>query len=198
MFYGCGCSCAGGNTVAYYFNIVKTSFVCTVGENFNIFNEEIKTNLSSYEHMHIYSEDNKIAKVLEDKTMDILTEGKVSVIVSGYFQGQFISDSFSIISNYSNVDGGGVNNPDSEDRENGIFTTNILLDTTNDKRVVVYQILKDGVGFVDFTIDERSLKTGIKVNKFHDTIEVIYEMGENFSINILDKNLNIILVLELD
>lgn len=200
----CGCSCGGGSSTTYYFNIVKTSFVCNVGDNFKVFDEEIKSNLPSYEHMHIYSENTKIAKVLEDKSIDILDEGEVTVIVSGYFNKQSFSDSFTIVANKAsfNPDGEGSSGKDegegAGDSSQAVYTANKLLDTIDGERIVVYEILKDGASFSDFIIDTSSLDNNIIVNKVYDTIECILLIGESFEITLLDAQSNIILVISIE
>lgn len=198
--------CAGDSSSTYYFNIIKTSFVCSVGDSIDIFDEEINSNITTYEHMHIYSENTKVAKVLDNKSISILSEGEVTIIVSGVINGQSLSDSFKIIANNSsfpeNPDNN-VNEDEGDDSSSGetnfVISANKVFESSNgDEKAIVYKILSEDIDPIDLTIKVENNKDKVLISKVYDCVEVTFKVDDKFSLNILYKNLNTILTINVE
>ena len=105
LFVGCN------NYVdTYYFSFVRDNLSCEVGDTINICELESNTNIKTYEHMHIYTNDSDIAQINNnDFSVKLLKEGSVTIFISGKYSNDILTDS--IVFNVSSSNNGlGDNN----------------------------------------------------------------------------------------
>lgn len=211
LFVGCN------NYVdTYYFSFVRDNLSCEVGDTIKICELESNTNIKTYEHMHIYTNDSKVAQVNNsDFSVKLLKEGSVTIFISGKYSNDYLTDSI-VLNISSSNDGLGDNNGDdslnNEGNDNGSqdssgqdeniykLTSQIINESfILDKKVISYNIMANNQNYTNFNYEIISSDDeDISVYMYSSMIEIIYKTGSHAEIKIFDNtNANNCLVLNL-
>lgn len=180
---------------AYYFSFLRDEIHCFVGDSIKIFNLETKTNITSYEHMHIYTNEGEIVSV-DNETFSIKTlkEGEATIFVGGRYNNDYIVDS--IVINVSSIN---INN--SQGGASSSITAELLdVFKVDNKNLLIYDIKFNNQDYVDFKYEIlQSSNCDYKISLYSHIMQIEYDDGCNITIKIIDnKNQNNFYILNLN
>lgn len=208
LFVGCN------NYVdAYYFMFVRDSFSCKVGDTVNICEIESKTNINTYEHMHIYTDNKGLAQIDSDNlSVKFLKEGSATIFISGKYGNEYLVDSIVInISANSDLDNGDNAGGDSGDNDSGNndgnvdenlyeLSGNLVSESfVSNCKVVCYNIVVNNENYVNFDYEILSCDDlSVSISAYSSLIEIVYKVGSHIEIKIYDNtNVNNYFILNL-
>lgn len=180
---------------AYYFSFLRDNIYCYVGDSVEIFNLETKTNITSYEHMHIYTNNTDVLKVdNNNKIVSLLKEGEATIFVSGSYNNDYITDSIVInISSKSEEQ----NNQQSNDN----LKAKLINNSVYENRIIeTYNITFNNIDYVDFRYEVLVGTTNdYEINLYNSIIEINYVYNSSIEVKIIDnKNENNFYILNLN
>ncbi len=113
--YGCG-----DPQTVFYFSFKSRNFNMEVGQEIMLEDINISSNLQTYEHMHMFCEDEEIAKIFGFK-ITAQKEGTTKITLAGFENGQYLHDYFYLTVSASSGEGnneGSNLDPSGEDSTN--------------------------------------------------------------------------------
>lgn len=194
---------------AYYFLFKKDSVNCEVGDTISIFELESSTNITSYEHMHIYTDDNKVAEINNNNlSVKLLKEGSVTVFVSGNYSNKFVSDSIvlNVVDGSSGLVGDGLDGSEGSNGENSgdekeedgdenlddesVLSTKLVSENiSGDRKVVCYNVLVNGENYSNFKyIVLDSTDNSYEICAYSSMLEIVYKVGSEIELEIVNKS----------
>ena len=188
---------------AYYFLFKNDSINCEVGDTISIFELESSTNIANYEHMHIYTDDSKVAEINNSNfSVKLLKEGCVTVFVSGNYSNKFVSDSIilNVVSGSLELGGEDLDNNDEtsgkdesgdENINDGCLLSYEIIDENiiGSNKVVCCSVLLDSSNFVNYEYKVTNFTdSNYQICAYGCMIEVVYKVGSEVEIEITNKN----------